>query len=112
MDLQTGKMLNDFTSHFNDSYRCRASFGHAEAAVICGDEKGQVWSWDLLDVRQLLHQLCLLAHPTLQGKPLQPNPPPKVHEKVVTWIEHHPIEANEMITASADGTVKVWRNSN
>lgn len=56
MDLQTGKMLNDFTSHFNDSYRCRASFGHAEAAVICGDEKGQVWAWDLLDVRQLLLQ--------------------------------------------------------
>jgi len=95
MDLQTGKMLNDFTSHSNDSYRCRASFGHAEAAVVCGDEKGQIWAWDLLD-----------------GKPLQPNPPPKVHEKVVTWIEHHPVEANEMITASADGTVKVWRHSN
>lgn len=52
MDCSTGKMLNDFTGHVNEAYRCRACFGHAEAAVICGDEKGQVWAWDLVDVRQ------------------------------------------------------------
>ncbi|KAH8119459.1 nuclear mRNA splicing protein [Phellopilus nigrolimitatus] len=92
MDLHTGKMLNDFTAHANESYRCRATFGHAEASVICGDENGQVWAWDLLD-----------------AKPLSPNPPPKVHEKVITWVEHHPTEPGEMITASADGTVKVWK---
>lgn len=51
MDLATGKLLNDFQSHTNTSYRCRACFGHAEASVICGDEKGQVWAWDLVDVR-------------------------------------------------------------
>ena len=45
----------------------------------------------------------------MQAKPLQPNPPPKIHHKVITWIEHHPAEAGELITASADGTVKVWR---
>lgn len=45
----------------------------------------------------------------LQAAPLQPNPPPKVHERVITWIEQHPVEAGELITASADGTVKVWR---
>ena len=54
MDLQTGKMLNDFTSHSNDSYRCRACFGHGEASVICGDENGQVWAWDLVDVSSVL----------------------------------------------------------
>ncbi|KAH9485025.1 WD repeat domain-containing protein 83 [Psilocybe cubensis] len=92
MDCSTGKMLNDFTGHVNESYRCRACFGHGEATVICGDEKGQVWAWDLVD-----------------AKIMQPNPPPKVHSKLITWIEHHPTEAGEMITASADGTVKVWR---
>lgn len=46
----------------------------------------------------------------IQAAPLQPNPPPVVHDKVITWAEHHPIEAGEMITASADGTVKVWRS--
>ncbi|KII92845.1 hypothetical protein PLICRDRAFT_103445 [Plicaturopsis crispa FD-325 SS-3] len=93
MDMATGKMLNDFTGHKNESYRCRSCFGHGEATVVCGDENGQVWAWDLLD-----------------AKPLQPNPPPKAHSKVITWTEHHPTDAGEMITASGDGTVKVWRN--
>jgi mitogen-activated protein kinase organizer 1 len=46
----------------------------------------------------------------VQAAPLQPNPPPEVHSKCITWTEHHPIDAGEMITASADGTVKVWRH--
>nr|VWO98991.1 Mitochondrial division protein 1 [Ganoderma boninense] len=88
MDMSTGKMLNDFKGHASASYRIRACFGHGEASVVCGDENGKVWAWDLVD----------------------PNPPPKVHDKVITWIEHHPIEAGELVTASADGTVKVWRS--
>lgn len=59
MDMTSGKMLNDFTGHMNDSYRCRACFGHGEAAVICGDEGGKVWAWDLLDVRLLFY--CVLV---------------------------------------------------
>jgi hypothetical protein len=43
-----------------------------------------------------------------QAKVNKPNPPPKVHDKVITWVEHHPLEAGEMISASADGVVKVW----
>ncbi|KAH7885640.1 WD40-repeat-containing domain protein [Phlebopus sp. FC_14] len=93
-DMATGKLLNSFTGHSHTSYRCRACFGHEEATVICGDESGCVWAWDLVDATVL-----------------QPNPPPKVHNKVITWTEHHPSEAGEMITASADGTVKVWRHS-
>ncbi|CAL1708018.1 unnamed protein product [Somion occarium] len=54
MDATTGKMLNDFTGHSIESYRCRSCFDHGEASVICGDENGQVWAWDLLDVSELL----------------------------------------------------------
>ncbi|KAG6848789.1 hypothetical protein H0H93_013980 [Arthromyces matolae] len=93
MDTATGKLLNDFTGHLNTSYRCRACFGHGEANVICGDENGQIWNWDLLD-----------------AKLIPPNPPPKAHEKVITWTEHHPTDANEFFTSSADGTAKIWRN--
>lgn len=50
MDTTSGKMLNEFVGHTNEAYRCRACFGHGEATVICGDEKGMVWAWDLLDV--------------------------------------------------------------
>ena len=45
-----------------------------------------------------------------QANVLLPNPPPQVHQKLITWTEHHPTDASEMITASADGTVKVWRH--
>ncbi|KAF8633335.1 hypothetical protein AX17_004507 [Amanita inopinata Kibby_2008] len=92
MDMTTGKLLNDFTGHVNNTYRCRGCFGHGEATVVCGDERGMIWAWDLMD-----------------AKVLPPNPPPKVHHKVITWTEHHPTDAGEMITASADGTVKVWK---
>lgn len=54
MDMSTGKMLNDFTGHASSSYRIRACFGHGEASVVCGDEDGKVWAWDLVDVRTLL----------------------------------------------------------
>lgn len=57
MDAFSGKMLNDFTGHSHTSYRCRACFGHGEASVVCGDEKGEVWAWDLLDVS--LHLLVI-----------------------------------------------------
>lgn len=92
MDAENGKLLNSFKGYVNNQYRSRACFGHTEASVISGDEDGRVWAWDLLE-----------------ASPLAPNPPPKIHNKVITWVEHHPKEANEMITASSDGTVKVWR---
>ncbi|KAG6918558.1 hypothetical protein DXG01_013648 [Tephrocybe rancida] len=93
MDASTGKMLNEFTGHSNTSYRCRACFGPGEANVLCGDENGQIWAWDLLD-----------------AKIQPPNPPPKAHQKVITWTEQHPTDADEFFTSSADGTAKVWRH--
>ncbi|KAF8135598.1 WD40-repeat-containing domain protein [Boletus edulis] len=49
-DAASGKLLNAFTGHAHTSYRCRACFGYEEASVVCGDENGQVWAWDLVDV--------------------------------------------------------------
>ncbi|KAI6032814.1 WD40-repeat-containing domain protein [Pisolithus orientalis] len=82
-DFGTGKLLNALLGH-----------SHTSASVVCGDEDGHVWAWDLVDATIL-----------------QPNPPPKVHDKVITWTEHHPTQPDEMVTASADGTVKVWRHT-
>lgn len=50
MDMSSGRLLNDFTGHVNTAYRCRGCFGHAEATVVCGDENGMIWAWDLMDV--------------------------------------------------------------
>lgn len=64
MDGSTGKLLNDFKGHVNTSYRCRACFGFNEASVVCGDENGEVWAWDLLDVSiQLSPQAIDLSCP-------------------------------------------------
>lgn len=112
MDASTGKMLNDFKGATISSYRCRSCFSHGEASVVCGDEEGRVWAWDLLDVSisSILLSSALTRLTMVQAVPLQPNPPPRVHDKSVTWVEHHPAEANELVTAGADGLVKVWRH--
>ncbi|KIY67170.1 WD40 repeat-like protein [Cylindrobasidium torrendii FP15055 ss-10] len=93
MDMSTGKMLNKFIGHKNSEYRIRGCFGHGEANVLCGDEDGRVWEWDLLGATTMA-----------------PNPPPNAHKRVITWTEHHPTSDGEMITASADGTCKIWRH--
>jgi mitogen-activated protein kinase organizer 1 len=50
LDASTGKLLNSFKGHVNTEYRCRACFGFGEGTIVCGDERGQVWAWDLVDV--------------------------------------------------------------
>jgi len=97
LDTTSGTLLNSFTGHANQSYRTKACFGFGEASVICGDEEGLVWSWDLVSGNPILSP--------------SESKPPKVHAKVITWTEHHPLQNNEMVTASADGTVKIWRSA-
>lgn len=75
----------------NTLYRSQVAFGHGESVVLAGDETGRLWAWDIVS-----------------GRPLSNIP--KIHEKVITWIEHHPEKDDEMLTASADGTVKIWTN--
>ena len=55
LDLSTGQMLNTFKGHIAKEYRIRACFGAAEATVVCGDEEGKIWSWDLVDVSLTLY---------------------------------------------------------
>lgn len=42
-----------------------------------------------------------------QGTAIGSTPPPKAHEKPILWTAHHP-ESPELLTASGDGTVRVW----
>jgi len=96
MDMSTGKMLNDFTGHTNNSYRCRACFGRAEDSVVCGDEKGMVWAWDLLAVGlhlPLLHIFLILRRlnpltPILLRKLIQKWSPGQstIHLTQMKWL--------------------------
>ncbi|KAF8757291.1 MFS general substrate transporter [Rhizoctonia solani] len=79
MDRANGQMLNTFSGHISNDYRTHACFGHGEGSVLCGDEQGKIWEWDLL----------------MYAKAVEPDPT-KVHDKVITWVEHHPLESGEM----------------
>lgn len=92
LDRTDGRVLNTFAGHINGAYRTRACFGYAEASIIAGDEDGRIWAWDLVNATVL-----------------SPDPPPKVHAKVVTWVEQRPNDPGQLVSASADGTIKVWR---
>ncbi|KAB5595997.1 Mitogen-activated protein kinase organizer 1 [Ceratobasidium theobromae] len=87
-DLRMGELKSDFIGrHLSNDYRTHACFGHGEGSVVCGDEQGKIWEWDLID-----------------AKVASPDPPPRVHDKVITWVEHHPLVAGEIISASADAS--------
>ncbi|KAL7413237.1 nuclear mRNA splicing protein [Mrakia frigida] len=104
LDRTNGKVLASFAGHVNTEYRSKASFAYGEGSVVCGDEEGRVWAWGVMNSKPLL--------PTTTSEPSSkpaPTKPKKIHDKVVTWVETHPSNGEEMLTASADGTVKVWR---
>ncbi|GAA5969443.1 hypothetical protein JCM11641_008118 [Rhodosporidiobolus odoratus] len=88
LDPQLGTVVQSFSGHKNTSYRSQSCVGAKEESVICGDEEGMIWGWELETANPL-------------GKPF------KAHEKAVLWTAHHPKE-QQLITASSDGTVKVW----
>lgn len=92
MDRSNGKLLATFASPAfkNTSYRSQCAFGYGESTVMAGDESGNLWVWGVIE-----------AKPVIPGGR-------KIHSKVITWIEPHPTKSDELLTASADGTVKVW----
>ena len=47
LDLQHGTVVQSFTGHKNTNYRSQSCFGAREETVICGDEDGKVFGWDM-----------------------------------------------------------------
>ncbi|CED84580.1 Conserved WD40 repeat-containing protein [Phaffia rhodozyma] len=92
LDRTNGKVLASFQGHKNESYRSKAAFLLGESGVVCGDEDGKLWGWGVLD-----------------SKPLSKAAPRQIHSKAVLWVETNPIDKDEMLTAGADGSIKVWR---
>ncbi|KPV73791.1 uncharacterized protein RHOBADRAFT_38400 [Rhodotorula graminis WP1] len=89
LDLSNGTVVQSFTGHKNTSYRSQSCIGAREETVFCGDEDGKVWGWDLESGNPL-------ARASFQA-----------HDKPILWTAHHPKE-QQLVTASSDGTVKVW----
>lgn len=94
LDSQSGTALQTFSGHKHVSYRCRASFSQQEDAVILGDETGHLHAWDVIS-----------AEPRLIGRHQE-----KAHNKAILWTEVNPDPNthNELLTASADGSICIW----
>lgn len=50
LDLSNGTVVQTFSGHKNTSYRSQSCIGAREETVVCGDEEGKVWRWDLESV--------------------------------------------------------------
>ncbi|EPQ31770.1 uncharacterized protein PFL1_01102 [Pseudozyma flocculosa PF-1] len=100
-DTETGECLQSFTGHKHGQYRCRAVLTTEEDAVVMGDEEGKLHVWDLVS----RHRREVI--------PRDAGAAGKAHPKGILWTEINPLaeNGNEVATAGADGTVKIWRSS-
>ena len=87
LEQASGELLNQYTQHKNASFKIDSCLTHTDAHVVSGSEDATIYFWDLVE-GTLVHQL-------------------KGHAKTVCSISHHPSEAL-IVSASYDGTVKVW----
>ncbi|KAH9819190.1 WD40-repeat-containing domain protein [Melampsora americana] len=90
IDRERGEMLQKFTGHRSQSYRSHTSLSFDEAQVLAGDEDGLLWAWDLESGKRNAAMSF------------------EAHKKVITWVESDPKHPGQLITASADGLVKIW----
>lgn len=92
MDKDSGELLNEFTGHINKDYKVDSCLSSSDAQVVSGSEDGRICFWDLVEAK-IVHTLD------------------KAHESVVYSLSYHPTE-NYLLSASSDGKVKVWHDSN
>lgn len=77
MDRANGTMLNTFSGHVNKDYSSRACFGYGESTVICGDEEGRLWAWDLVNVSLLPTKSRIESYLGYRGRSSERTPQPR-----------------------------------
>lgn len=50
-DRATGELLNEYVGHKNEAYRMDSLLINNDAYVVSGSEDGDIWIWDLVEVR-------------------------------------------------------------
>lgn len=88
MDAPTGKVLNTFVGHKQQKYRLESTFSQDESSVISGSEDSKIYMWDLLSGKIVSE---------LAG-----------HSGPVVSLSTHPKNNQILLSASADGTIKLW----
>ena len=88
MDKSNGEMLNEYAGHANTAYKLGCCLSHDDSLVLCGSEDGSLHVWDLVDAKQLLKL--------------------SAHKATVSTVCAHP-SRHDVLTASHDGTAKLWK---
>ncbi|WOO81468.1 putative WD repeat-containing protein [Vanrija pseudolonga] len=85
-DRSNGSVLQTFSGHKATTQRSKPAFARGEGSVLAGDEDGRLWTWSVLDG-------------TGQSR--------AAHSRAITGVLANS-NGKEVITASLDGTIKVW----
>jgi WD40 repeat protein len=88
MDGPSGKLLNTFKGHKQEKYRLESIFSADESTVLSGSEDSMVYAWDLVS-GEIIRKLA-------------------GHSGAVVSIAQHPKNNAKLLSASADGTIKLW----
>ncbi|KAK4578124.1 hypothetical protein RGQ29_028316 [Quercus rubra] len=88
LDRTSGELLQEYKGHTCKSYKLDCCLTNTDAHVTGGSEDGFIYFWDLVDASVVSSF--------------------RAHSSVVTSVSYHPKDSC-MITASVDGTIRVWK---
>lgn len=88
VDRADGSVLNKFQGHKSQDYRSSCIFSNDDGYVWAGSEDGCIYAWEFVSAKVVK---------TLSG-----------HKGPVSCLVYHPKE-DVIISASHDGTLRVWR---
>uniref|UniRef100_A0A2N9GWF1 Uncharacterized protein n=1 Tax=Fagus sylvatica TaxID=28930 RepID=A0A2N9GWF1_FAGSY len=84
----SGELLQEYKGHTCKSYKLDCCLTNTDAHVTGGSEDGFIYFWDLVDASVVSSF--------------------RAHSSVVTSVSYHPKDSC-MVTASVDGTIRVWK---
>mmetsp|Transcript_17899 Transcript_17899/g.45527 ORF Transcript_17899/g.45527 Transcript_17899/m.45527 type:complete len:133 (+) Transcript_17899:225-623(+) len=91
LDRRNGQLFSTYRGHRAGSYRVQCALSHDDALVLCGDELGHVFAWDLVEA-----EVCARVD---------------AHRSATSALQCHPT-APGFISAGLDGQLIVWQRRN
>lgn len=88
LDKSSGTVLCEYKGHQNGAFKLGCALSNDDARVLCGSELGHLHVWDLVEGRTLLRHIA--------------------HAAPLVGLACNPKSAKEILTASHDGTAKLW----
>ena len=88
LDKASGTVLCEYKGHENVGFKLSCCLSADDARVLCGSELGHLHVWDLVEGRALLRHIA--------------------HAAPLVSLACHPKNLKQVLTASHDGTCKLW----